>query len=215
MRAWIRRPRTSIRRLVSGEPPCVCGSPAAARREEADDRAIVTEDQQAPAAASSQTDDAGSGVRALSIPFVRTFPVLADEIRPLGLLADRPRRSVRGKRPMFTDDLADSAIHVAVAVHRQDLLLDPLAQPPRPHFDARVVLPALAGRLLIQPPSVTVLLSLPLSTIPDPVQTRACATMCTHDGKEKPVVSRGFLSGAYRDRTGDLRLAKPALSQLS
>ena len=25
----------------------------------------------------------------------------------------------------------------------------------------------------------------------------------------------GFLSGAYRDRTGDLRLAKPALSQLS
>jgi hypothetical protein len=140
MRAWIRRPSTSNRRLVSGEPPGVCSSPAAARREEADDRAIVTEDQQAPAAASSQTDDAGSGVRALSIPFVRTFPVLADEIRPLGLLADRPRRSVRGKRPMFTDDLADSAIHVAVAVHSQDLLLDPLAQPPRPHFDARVVL---------------------------------------------------------------------------
>ena len=26
---------------------------------------------------------------------------------------------------------------------------------------------------------------------------------------------RAFLSGAYRDRTGDLRLAKPALSQLS
>jgi hypothetical protein len=27
--------------------------------------------------------------------------------------------------------------------------------------------------------------------------------------------SRAFLVGAYRDRTGDLRLAKPALSQLS
>ena len=26
---------------------------------------------------------------------------------------------------------------------------------------------------------------------------------------EKPAVSSGFLSGAYRDRTGDLRLAKP------
>jgi hypothetical protein len=33
--------------------------------------------------------------------------------------------------------------------------------------------------------------------------------------KEKPAVSSGFLGGAYRDRTGDLRLAKPALSQLS
>jgi hypothetical protein len=33
--------------------------------------------------------------------------------------------------------------------------------------------------------------------------------------QQKPAVSSGFLSGAYRDRTGDLRLAKPALSQLS
>jgi hypothetical protein len=33
--------------------------------------------------------------------------------------------------------------------------------------------------------------------------------------REKPAVSSGFLDGAYRDRTGDLRLAKPALSQLS
>jgi hypothetical protein len=32
---------------------------------------------------------------------------------------------------------------------------------------------------------------------------------------EKGPVSRASLSGAYRDRTGDLRLAKPALSQLS
>ena len=34
-------------------------------------------------------------------------------------------------------------------------------------------------------------------------------------GKKKRPVSRAFLCGAYRDRTGDLRLAKPALSQLS
>jgi hypothetical protein len=33
--------------------------------------------------------------------------------------------------------------------------------------------------------------------------------------KQKGPVSRAFLGGAYRDRTGDLRLAKPALSQLS
>jgi hypothetical protein len=33
--------------------------------------------------------------------------------------------------------------------------------------------------------------------------------------RKKPAVSSEFLSGAYRDRTGDLRLAKPALSQLS
>ena len=32
---------------------------------------------------------------------------------------------------------------------------------------------------------------------------------------EKGTVSSAFLDGAYRDRTGDLRLAKPALSQLS
>jgi hypothetical protein len=32
---------------------------------------------------------------------------------------------------------------------------------------------------------------------------------------QKPPPSRDFGSGAYRDRTGDLRLAKPALSQLS
>jgi hypothetical protein len=32
---------------------------------------------------------------------------------------------------------------------------------------------------------------------------------------ENPAISSGFLDGAYRDRTGDLRLAKPALSQLS
>jgi hypothetical protein len=30
-----------------------------------------------------------------------------------------------------------------------------------------------------------------------------------NSGKEKPAVSSGFLGGAYRDRTGDLRLAKP------
>jgi hypothetical protein len=34
-------------------------------------------------------------------------------------------------------------------------------------------------------------------------------------GHEKGPPSRAFLCGAYRDRTGDLRLAKPALSQLS
>jgi hypothetical protein len=34
-------------------------------------------------------------------------------------------------------------------------------------------------------------------------------------GDDKPAVSSGFANGAYRDRTGDLRLAKPALSQLS
>ena len=32
---------------------------------------------------------------------------------------------------------------------------------------------------------------------------------------EKGHVDSGFFSGACRDRTGDLRLAKPALSQLS
>ncbi len=31
----------------------------------------------------------------------------------------------------------------------------------------------------------------------------------------RPRSTRPFGSGAYRDRTGDLRLAKPALSQLS
>jgi hypothetical protein len=36
-----------------------------------------------------------------------------------------------------------------------------------------------------------------------------------NSGKEKPSVYSEFLDGAYRDRTGDLRLAKPALSQLS
>jgi hypothetical protein len=36
----------------------------------------------------------------------------------------------------------------------------------------------------------------------------------TRDEK-KLSVSSEFLSGAYRDRTGDLRLAKPTLSQLS
>ena len=33
--------------------------------------------------------------------------------------------------------------------------------------------------------------------------------------KRKAPLSRAFLDGACRDRTGDLRLAKPALSQLS
>ena len=33
--------------------------------------------------------------------------------------------------------------------------------------------------------------------------------------KSKLLFCRYFMSGAYRDRTGDLRLAKPALSQLS
>jgi hypothetical protein len=33
--------------------------------------------------------------------------------------------------------------------------------------------------------------------------------------KRKAPFSRASSSGAYRDRTGDLRLAKPALSQLS
>ena len=33
--------------------------------------------------------------------------------------------------------------------------------------------------------------------------------------ERKAPPSRAFLDGAYRDRTGDLRLAKPALSQLS
>jgi hypothetical protein len=32
---------------------------------------------------------------------------------------------------------------------------------------------------------------------------------------EEWLFSRASLDGAYRDRTGDLRLAKPALSQLS
>src|SRR4029453_4570423 len=34
-------------------------------------------------------------------------------------------------------------------------------------------------------------------------------------GQEKPRYAGLFNDGAYRDRTGDLRLAKPALSQLS
>ena len=40
-------------------------------------------------------------------------------------------------------------------------------------------------------------------------QRRPCATQCKTLDKEKPAVSSGFLGGAYyRDRTGDLRLAK-------
>jgi hypothetical protein len=35
------------------------------------------------------------------------------------------------------------------------------------------------------------------------------------DAASKTPVMQAFLDGAYRDRTGDLRLAKPALSQLS
>src|SRR4051812_10378352 len=38
---------------------------------------------------------------------------------------------------------------------------------------------------------------------------------CSRDGKQKGAVSSALEGGAYRDRTDDLRLAKPALSQLS
>ena len=34
-------------------------------------------------------------------------------------------------------------------------------------------------------------------------------------GQSRSGLATAFVSGAYRDRTGDLRLAKPALSQLS
>ena len=48
----------------------------------------------------------------------------------------------------------------------------------------------------------------------------ACRTACSHatlstSWKVKSPATRAFRGGAYRDRTGDLRLAKPALSQLS
>ena len=45
-------------------------------------------------------------------------------------------------------------------------------------------------------------------------QTADLSVSMTRETTKGPV-SRAFLGGAYRDRTGDLRLAKPALSQLS
>ena len=45
--------------------------------------------------------------------------------------------------------------------------------------------------------------------------SRAAGAAGLTPGMRKPAVSSGSSGGAYRDRTGDLRLAKPALSQLS
>jgi hypothetical protein len=53
-------------------------------------------------------------------------------------------------------------------------------------------------------PSAVPLASALAARLPDPLLRR-----------QKGPVSGAFLCGAYRDRTGDLRLAKPALSQLS
>jgi hypothetical protein len=50
---------------------------------------------------------------------------------------------------------------------------------------------------------------------PKRFQIRASWFFCKVASQEKGPVSRAFLCGACRDRTGDLRLAKPALSQLS
>jgi hypothetical protein len=54
-----------------------------------------------------------------------------------------------------------------------------------------------------------------LRPFPKPFPEASIEQELQNTGKRKPAGSSGFLSGAYRDRTGDLRLAKPALSQLS
>jgi hypothetical protein len=55
-----------------------------------------------------------------------------------------------------------------------------------------------------------------LSVVKGPTPSSPPSGLVAEAGYVKKVACfQDFLYGAYRDRTGDLRLAKPALSQLS